>query len=216
MLLITGASAGPLFTIAWFVEAFLHADYDSMRHAVSSLSRGNSGWMQDVNFLLTGVLTLSLAWGVWNVMRSRNGSIRGPILLVIAAIGFIGSSFFKTDPLNGYPPGTPVLPVPPTLTGWLHLLFAACIFGLPAAGFMLAGYFDGRDERTWAVYSRVSALAFIVLYLITIAAFLQVDGLADFAGLLQRISLTIILAWLTLLPVYLLKSPASRQAPVRD
>jgi hypothetical protein len=211
MFLICGALAGPLFTIAWFVEGFLHANYDSMRHAVSSLSVGEFGWMQDANFILTGLLTLALALGVWSTLGSRSGSVWGPTLLVAAAIGFIGSGFFTTDPLNGYPPGTAVLPIPPTRSGWLHLFFAALIFGLPAAGFVLARHFDGLDEHQWSMYSRVSAIIFIILYLVTIAGFLQADGVVDYAGLLQRVSLTIILLWMTLLPIHLLQSSSNSQ-----
>lgn len=216
MLLLSGALAGPLFTVAWFVEGFLYANYDPLRHAVSSLSVGEFGWMQDMNFILTGILTHALAFGLWNALASRGGSIWGPILLAIAATGFLGSGFFTTDPLNGYPPGTPPLPIPPTRTGWLHLFFAALIFGLPAACFVLARYFDQQQNRTWATYSRISAITFILLYLITIAGFLQVDGLPDYAGLLQRISLTIILAWMTFLPIHLLKHPSAPQATGRN
>ena len=210
MLLICGALAGPLFTIAWFMETPLHADYNSMRHAISSLSVGEFGWMQDANFIVTGILTLALAWGLWNVLVTRGGSMWGPILLVIVGLGWIGDGFFTTDPLNGYPPGTPVLPVPPTAQGWLHLFFAALIFGLPAACFVLARHFDQQKERKWAIYSKVTAITFLTLYLITIAGFLQVDGLANYAGILQRISLTIILTWMTLLPIYLLKWSSSQ------
>jgi hypothetical protein len=216
MLLVCGAFAGPLFTIAWFVEAFLHADYASMRHAVSSLSVGEFGWLQDINFILTGILTLSLAFGVSNALRARSGSVWVPILLTIAGIGFIGSGFFTTDPLNGYPPGTPVLPAPPTPSGSMHLFFAALIFGLPATGLVLARHFDDQNERRWALYSRVTAFAFMALYLITIAGFLQVDGLVHYAGLLQRISLTMILIWMTLLPIHLLKSAPNSQAMGRN
>ena len=211
MLLLCGALAGPLFTIAWLVETFLHTDYNSMRHAISSLSHGEFGWMQNVNFILTGILTLALAFGVWRVLRAREMPGWGSILLIVVAIGFIGSGFFPTDPLNGYPPGTPILVIPPTPRGALHLFFAALIFGLPAAGFVLAQYVVGQAERNWSLYSRVTAITFILLYSITIAAFLQVDGLPNFAGLLQRISLVIILTWMTVLPIYLLKStPDSR------
>lgn len=216
ILLICGALAGPLFTIAWFVESFLHSNYDSMRHAVSSLSIGEFGWAQDASFVLTGILTLALSFGIWNALRSHYRLPWGPILLTIAGIGFIGSGFFTTDPLNGYPPATPPVPVPPTRSGWLHLLFAALIFGLPAAGLVLARYFDDQNERKWAVYTRVTAITFIILYLVTIAGFLQVAGLADYAGLLQRISLTILLLWMTLLPIHLLNALSNSQAMGRN
>jgi hypothetical protein len=211
MLLIAGALAGPLFTIAWFVEGLTRSNYDPMRHPISALSLGEFGWTQVTNFIITGILTLALAFGLWKALQSRGGSLWTLILISFVAIGFLGTALFATDPVNGYPPGTPDILLPPTIRGSLHVFFASFIFGLPVACFVLAGYFDGQGEGTWAVYSRVSAITFIILYLITIAGFLQVDGLVNYAGLLQRISLTIILVWMTLLPVYLLK-PSNSQA----
>jgi len=216
MLLICGALAGPLFTTAWFLVGLVHEDYDPMRHAISSLSVGKFGWAQDANFILTGILTLAFAFGLWATLQSSGGSIWGPLLVAAAGGGFIGDGLFITDPLNGYPPGAPVLPVPPTRTGWLHLLFAALVFGLPAAGLVLARLFNKQEARKWAIYSAVTAIIFILLYLITIAGFLKVDGLANYAGLLQRISLTIVLAWLTLISVYLLKTPSNSRTMGRN
>lgn len=209
MLLIAGSLAGPLFTIAWFVEGLTRAYYDPMRHPISALSLGEFGWTQVTNFTVTGILTLALAFGLWKSLPSRGGSIWALILISFVAMGFLGTALFATDPLNGYPPGTPDILLPPTIRGSLHVFFASFIFGLPVACFVLARHFDSEHERTWAVYSRVSAITFIILYLITIAGFLQVDGLVHYAGLLQRISLTIILAWMTLLPIYLLKHPSA-------
>lgn len=212
MLLIAGALAGPLFTMAWFVEGLTRASYDPMRHPISALSLGEFGWTQVANFVITGILTLALAFGLWKALRSRNGSLWSLILILFVAIGFLGTALFATDPLNRYPPGTPDILLPPTIRGSLHVFFASFIFGLPVACFVLAAYFDDQEEHTWAVYSRMSAIAFIILYLITIAGFLQVDGLVNYAGLLQRISLTIILVWMTLLPLHLLRSATNSQA----
>lgn len=216
ILLIYGALAGPLFTIAWFIEGLTRPNYDPIRQPISALSLGEFGWTQVANFIITGILTLALAFGLWKALQARGGALWGLILIAIAAIGFLGTALFATDPLNGYPPGTPDILLPPTVRGSLHVFFASFIFGLPAAGFVLARYLDGQSARTWTIYSKVSAITFITLYLITIAGFLQVDRLVNYAGLLQRISLTIILTWMTLLPIYLLKSTSSSRATGRN
>jgi hypothetical protein len=206
IMLICGALAGPLFSLIWFITGLTRANYDPMRHPISALSLGEFGWTQVTNFIVTGILTLALAAGLWKALRSRSGSVWVLILISIATIGFLGTALFATDPLNSYPPGTPAILLPPTLTGSLHVFFASFIFGLPAACFLLARYFDGQGEHIWAIYSKISAITFTILYLITIAGFLQVDGLVNYAGLLQRVSLTIILTWMTLLPIYFLRS----------
>ncbi|GAA3508363.1 hypothetical protein FHR32_008366 [Streptosporangium album] len=51
-LLVCGAIGGPLFVIAFLIEGVTRADYDPLRHPVSSPALGPSGWMQIADFLL--------------------------------------------------------------------------------------------------------------------------------------------------------------------
>ena len=208
LLLLCGALAGPLFSIAWFIEGLTRDSYDPMRHPISALSLGEFGWTQIVNFIVTGILTLVLAFGLSTAFQSGRGKTWIPILITIAGIGFLGTGLFATDPLSGYPLGTPAMLLPPTLVGSLHVLFASFIFGLPIACFLMARLFDEQGERNWAIYSKVTAAAFIIVYLVAMAGFLQVPGLVNYAGLLQRISVIIGLVWMTLLPLHLLNSPS--------
>jgi hypothetical protein len=74
ILLLCGIVAGPVFTIAWILLGATRANYDPLRHPISSLAIDEFGWIQSANF-------------------------------------------FVTDPMNGYPPGTPAFPVQYTLAG---------------------------------------------------------------------------------------------------
>jgi hypothetical protein len=217
LLLVCGALAGPWFTVIWFISGLTRANYDPMRHPISSLSIGEFGWTQVTNFLLAGILTLALAIGLRSALQSRGGSKWGVIWITLIGIGFLGAAFFVTDSMNGYPPGTPLLLMQPTIPGRLHRLFSALVFfGLPGAGFVLAGFFARNGERTWATYSQASAIAFIVMFVLTSIGFAQVMPLAPYAGLLQRITLLVGLTWMTLLPIHLLSLPSSAQAIVRN
>lgn len=206
MLLIFGAFAGPLFTFIWLVSGSMRANYDPMLHPISALSLGDSGWTQIANFIFTGVLTLVLAFGLRRMQQVRDVPAWMPVLISIVGIGFLGTGFFVTDPINGYPAGTPLIVVPPTLTGFLHVVFASFVFALPVACFVFARLFAREGEHHWAVYSWITAIAFILIYLIAMAGFLQVDGLPAYAGFFQRVSMMIGLTWMALLPIYLLKS----------
>jgi hypothetical protein len=56
-------------------------------------------------------------------------------------LGLIGAGVFTSDPINGYPPGTPV-PAPRTLPGILHDQFSTPVFtALPAACLLMARRF---------------------------------------------------------------------------
>lgn len=209
VLLICGAMAGPLFSIIWLITGLDRASYDPMRHPVSSLAIGEFGWTQVTNFLLTGLLTLALALGLREALQSRGRSKWAVRWIAAAGIGLIGAGIFVADPMNGYPPGTPLLLMQPTVLGRLHRLFSALVFfGLPGAGFSLARLLDKNGERIWAAYSRFSAIAFLVMFVLTSVGFAQVEPLVRYAGLLQRITLLIGFTWMTLLPIYFLKHPS--------
>ncbi|HYT26017.1 MAG TPA: DUF998 domain-containing protein [Actinomycetota bacterium] len=106
-LLVCGAVAGPLFTVAWVVEGATRAHYNPLRHPVSSLELGDFGWTQRANFIAAGGLTLAFASGLRRARRPLGGSTWGPLLVGAHAIGLLGAGIFVTDPVSGYPPGTP-------------------------------------------------------------------------------------------------------------
>src|SRR5262245_5709996 len=99
-LLMCGAIAGPLFVVVFLIEGATRADYNPLRHPVSSLALGDDGWIQTANFIVTGLLMLAYAIGLWRALRRRGGSRWGPLLVGIVAIGLIGAGFFPTDPLS--------------------------------------------------------------------------------------------------------------------
>jgi hypothetical membrane protein len=206
--LVCGAIAGPLFTVAWIIEGATRPNYNPLRHPISSLALGQSGWTQVANFIVTGLLTLAFAIGLRRALRSRGGSTWGPLLIGAIAIGFLGAGIFVTDPLNGYPPGTPDKHLAySSAPAALHDLFSSFVFlGLPIACFVFARRFARWGESGWAVYSTVTGLAFAAMFVLTSAGFAQTGGLVDLAGLFQRITLTTGWAWMTLLAVHLLRA----------
>src|SRR6185295_12186986 len=116
-LLRCGVIAGPLFTLAWIIEGATRAGYDPLRHPISSLAIGEAGWTQTANFIVTGLLLLAFAVGLRRALQPRGGSWWGPVLVGAVGLGLLGAGLFVTDPLSGYPPGTPALPVERTTPG---------------------------------------------------------------------------------------------------
>jgi len=217
VLLLCGAIAGPLFSVVWLITGLTRTNYDPMRHPISSLAIGQFGWTQVSNFLVTGLLTLALAYGLHAALQSRGGSKWTLIWITAVGIGLIGAGIFVTDPVGGYPPGTPLLSLQPTIPGRLHRLFSALVFfGLPGASFTLARRFSKNGEHLWSTYSRFSGAAFLGTFVLTTTGFAQLGPFVNYAGLLQRITLIIGFAWMTLLPIYLLKHPSVPQATGRS
>lgn len=209
LLLLCGAIAGPVFTVAWLLEEIGRADYDPLLHPISSLAIGAAGWTQAANFWVTGLLVLGFAVGLRRRLAGPAGSKWAPLLIGLIGVGLIGAGCFVTAPLNGYPPGTPLLPTHYGVVGRLHRLFSAFVFlGLPGACWVFARRFGSWGERGWARFSASMGIAFVLLFVITSLGFGQIGGLEHYAGLLQRITLTVGWAWLTPLAVHVLSAPA--------
>jgi hypothetical protein len=204
-LLAGGAIAGPLFVATFLVEGATRANYNPLRHPVSSLALGESGWTQVANFLVTGLLTLAFAVGAGRALRRVGGSTWGPLLVGVCAVGFLGAGIFATDPLSGYPPGTPDRQLQYSVSGALHQLFSTFYFvGLPAASIVFVRHFARSGERGWAIYSALAAVAFVVAFVLAAIGFAQTAGFVNYGGLFQRLTLIVGEAWLTLLAIHLL------------
>jgi hypothetical protein len=203
-LLACGVIGGPLFVATFLVERATRANYDPLRHPVSSLALGDSGWVQGANFIVTGLLTLAFAAGLWCALQPGKGSTLGPLLVGVWAVGLLGAGVFVTDPVSGYPPEAADRLSGYSWHGALHDLFSGSAFvALAAACFLFGHWFAGRGERGWAVYSAISGLVFVIAFVLTSAGFGQAAGLMDLAGLLQRVAVAVGFGWLTLLAVHL-------------
>ncbi|WP_433727270.1 DUF998 domain-containing protein [Actinoplanes sp. CA-051413] len=202
-LLLCGLLAGPLFVGSFLLEGAFRDGYDPLRHPVSSLSLGPGGWVQIVAFLSAGVLTLVFAVGLRRSLRPGPGSAAGPLLIAVWGVGLLGAGVFVTDPVSGYPAGTPATPDVPSRHGLLHdLAFSLPGFVCFAAAMLVFAYaFTRRRALGWAVYSGLSATAFLILFVLNNAGFAQDPRWVSTAGLLQRLTIGVGWLWLTLLAV---------------
>lgn len=74
---------GPiLFTVMFLAqEAFRRDEYDPISEVVSALEAGPNGWVQQVNFVVFGLLTIAFAVGLHRGLRTTKGGIIGPALV---------------------------------------------------------------------------------------------------------------------------------------
>ncbi len=201
-LLRCGAAAGPLFVAVFLAEGARRADYKPLRHPVSSLSLGPHGWVQVANFSAAGALCLAGAAGLSRSGDTIVGSRLGPALIGAAGAGLLGSAVFPTDPVSGYPPGTPdSLPTPSASMARHGMAAIPIFFGLPAAALACAWRFHRAGHERWALYSGATAASMVVNLGLAGAGFGQAPRLANLAGLFQRVSIITGFAWITALSV---------------
>ena len=159
-----GVLAGPFYVLVVLAQALLRSGFDLAHDDVSLLSNGAYGWVQRVNFGLTGLMVVACAVGMARALSGERGGTWGPRLLGLYGIGLIGAGIFSADPMNGFPPGTPDgRPASVSAAGTLHLVSAGIGFlGLIVATFLLARYFAAHEMRTWAIGSALTGILFLL------------------------------------------------------
>lgn len=203
-LLLFGAIACPLFIIVVLIEGAIRPNYNSLLYPLSSLSIGNTGWTQILNFIFTGILLVIFSFGLKQVCNSDKVKSRGPLLIRLVGIGLIGAGVFVTDPIFGYPSDKPLVLRQFTFHGHLHDGFSMLVFiCLPWACFAFREYFITQDKKGWANYSTYTGYAMIVTFIITSMGFKQLSGFVNYAGLFQRVCISIGWTWVTLLSIHL-------------
>ncbi|MET8118234.1 DUF998 domain-containing protein [Micromonospora sp. NPDC005189] len=136
ILLGCGTVAGLLFPVLSFGQAFTRSGFDLRRHAVSSLTLGDLGWLQVIAFVGTGLLAVAFAVGLWRALRPGRAGTVGPVLVGVYGVAMVGGGIFVPDPALGWPPGAPAgLPEQVSTGSVLHTVCGAAAFlSLIAAG----------------------------------------------------------------------------------
>lgn len=208
-MLLGGVIGPPLFVVVAFIEGATRPGYSAWRHYVSQLSLSGYGWMQIVNFIVCGVLSVAFALGLRRALGSGTGATWGPILLGAFGLALVSAGVFVTDPALGYPPGAQF--GHQTAHGIVHGLSGILVFGsLSAAAFVLARRFLMEPSgRGWAIYSAITgavvALSFVTS---TASSVLAETGALPGAptGVLQRIGIVAGWSWIALLALHTLRS----------
>ena len=193
ILLWCGVVGPAFFVVSFLVQGALRPAYDPLRHPVSSLSLGGgAAWVQSATFLITGLLVIAFAVGLGLAGCGR----WTPILIGLVGLGLLGAGVFTSDPINGYPPGTPI-PAPRTLPGILHDQFSTPVFtALPAACLVMARRFGRQGARRWRAYSIATAVTSWICFVLAALGFNRIGPFVPTGGLWQRLCLIIGFGWL--------------------
>lgn len=166
---------------------FLDAELDAAETYVSDYALGDYGWLMQAAFIVVGLATIAIAWGLRVTLAPGKRVTASVVLVLIAGVGFILAGVFNTDPT-----GETEL----TAAGTIHVLSALVLFlSLIISAWMLRGVFK-RDE-TWAPLS-MPALGFAIALTVTfLVSFLTGDD--GPVGVTQRIFAGVIMIWLFVL-----------------
>ena len=195
-LLIAGVAAGILVPVVVLIDGATRPGYSLWRNGVSQLGTGDRAWLFATTFIIGGVLLALFGIGLRLSLRGGRGGTWGPIMLLVAAVGFVVGGLVPTDPALGYPTNETGSA---SVTAVIHQVAGLLIFaGLTSACFVVARRI-AEDGRGWAVYSRVSGALIVALAFAAGIAY-RLDTLDIWrpapAGLLEQASFIVGYAWI--------------------
>lgn len=179
---------GPvLFTIGFLAqEQFHRGDYSPVAEPVSALAALPNGWVQGVNFVVFGALTIVFAAGLHRGLRPTKAGIIGPALFMMSGVGLLlAAAFPLAKDANGitYDPGGHVV--------------AGVMFFLSSGLALIAVSRRVAHDQRWRDLARYTLVAGVVVtaaFFATGALVMPDDApLHDWAGLVQRALIILVL-----------------------
>lgn len=173
---------GPVLFAATFValEVIRRSEYDRVAETVSALEAGPHGWVQQVNFVLLGLLTIAFAVGLHGAIAPTRFGVAGPLLLGVSGLASILAAVI---PVREDAAGATYAPPGHVVGG--TIFFATSALALIALSLPL------RKDVRWtglAAYAAVAGGIAVLGFFVMGALVIPDDApLHDYAGLGQRL-----------------------------
>ncbi len=178
---LCGIVAPVLFTLVVIVASLLRPGYSQTYNFISDLGVGPNAIIQNVNFIIFGLLTICLAIGLWMGSPAPRGLAlkAGLGLVIIFALGVLFAGVFPEDYGSGK---------------WHTLVSSMAFVSIIVAQLLIWLGLRHADSAVWGryrMYSLISGLlSFILLFVFSAA----MGG--DYQGLAQRAFLTVPWIWI--------------------
>src|SRR5215203_6251174 len=147
--------AGPLiFVMVAVVHSLLRSDHRLVALPISALAVGPSGWVQDVNFVICGLLFLAYPIGLHLEVRQTRWGVVGPALLVLSGVGLVLAGVFPAVDASG---NLTYDRLGHTVASFMAFLGAGV--GLIVVSRRLAGDPSWRNLATYALATGIASVA---------------------------------------------------------
>ena len=200
--LIGCGTIGPMiFVIVFLIEDFTRVGFNPIRNLVSQLSLGDGGWINIINLILFGALTILFSLGIRSQSGESGKGIASPTLFMVLGCALILGGIFVIDPGLGYPPNSkPAF----SMAGLVHQIAGLVIFVSFAANCLVTAKKLGKDAATKGF--KIASIAFgIIIPVSWIIASIMIsleysETLVPApSGLFERVSLIAACGWMVLL-----------------
>ena len=189
---LAGIVSPLLIGVIDLVSIFSIPGYNPFVKSVSDLALTRLGWLQTTGFILSGLLVIMLAVGLYSSISKRRGFKTGIAFLAFCSFSLVIIGIFHKDPT-----GTAM-----TTRGMIHWAGAFVVFQLfPLVCFLLAPSLKA-DPRWKSLFAYTTATGIIAVILIAIGWCLGTDF--HWFGLFERILATNQGIWLEVISIRLL------------
>jgi hypothetical membrane protein len=178
-----GVVAGPFYLVLGLVLALTRPGFDLTRDALSLLLIGDLGWLQLLNLVLTGLMTIVAAVGL---LRTPEWPRPAAALVGVYGLCLVLSAIFPPDATESFPPGAGGGEF--TTPGVLHFVFGGLGFVSVGIAAIIAGSWLGRRRARSATWSRIAGVVIIV-------AFIAGGALSALPGGVGLIWITVLAIW---------------------
>ncbi len=89
------------FTVSALTQSLIRSDHDLWRDPVSKLASGDHGWIQDITFVVAGVLLMVFGLGLHLTLRPKRHMDSGPGLLGLFGLGLVAAGIFPAVDSTG-------------------------------------------------------------------------------------------------------------------
>jgi hypothetical membrane protein len=207
-LLAAAGIVGPIvFTLGFLAQEFFRrGEYSPMAEPVSALEAGPNGWIQQVNFVVFGLLTIAYAVGLHLGVRPTRAGVVGPAILAWSGVGLVLAGVL---PLREDAAG-----VTYDATG-LHIVNGMIFFLSLGPGLITMSRRLARDPR-WrnlATYALATGIALLIMF-VAFGRLVAPDDapLHPWAGLAQRVAIAVWFACTITLALRLLRAARTANA----
>jgi hypothetical membrane protein len=184
---LAGIVGPALFTAVFLMlEVLLGGRYDRVSEVASALEATPYGWVQQLNFVVFGVLTIAFAVGLHRGIRPTRTGIAGPALILLSGVGLLLAAAF---PLREDAAGVTYDPGGHKIAGIIFFLTSA--LGLIALSRRLARDPRWRSLSTYVLVAGVLGMASFAAGGILV---MPVDApLHAYFGIVQRATILLVL-----------------------
>ena len=193
-LALCGIAAPIIFVGLVTVGGFVYEGYSHVTQAVSELGGVEAQYplLQNVNFIVMGVLIMAFAFGLHRGIGHCRGSKLGPALVGVFGIIAVAHGFLPCDPGCEFQ----------SLTGAMHNLtglggFIAAITGIHLISRRLKADPDWRSLCRFSWITGIAALVSLLLW-IGVAKAAEVESLN---GVLQRVFIAVWFLWVEVMAI---------------